>query len=109
MAWKSRVISVSGIRSRKLHDEDLFRRVAHRSRVVHHQRARVDALENVRVGDVGHVEGRILPQQHDVQFGQVRDIRLAEREVVAGFVAYRQRLDRGASPCLPRNCSRSGV
>ena len=50
----------------ELGDEDLFRRVAHPGRVVDHQRLRVDALEHMRGGDVVHVEGRVLAQQHHV-------------------------------------------
>ena len=50
----------------ELGDEDLLGRVAHLGRVVHHQRLRMDALEEVGRGDVGHVEGRILAHQHHV-------------------------------------------
>ena len=51
----------------KLDDEHLFRRVAHLRRIVDHQRLRMDALEQMRGGDVGEVERRVLAQQHHVE------------------------------------------
>ena len=65
------MISVSGIRSGKLGDEDLLRAVAHPGGIVDDQRLRVDALEDVGRRDVVHVEGRILAQQHDVHLREV--------------------------------------
>jgi hypothetical protein len=56
---------------RELGDEDLFRCVAHMRGVVHHQGLRVDPLQQVRGGDVGHVEGRILAQQNHVDAREV--------------------------------------
>jgi hypothetical protein len=41
-------------------DEQLLRRVADFGRIVDHQGLRVDALEQMGIGDVAHVEGRIL-------------------------------------------------
>ncbi len=55
----------------EFHHEHLFRRVAHLRRIVDHQRARMDALEQVRGGDVGEVERRVLAQQHHVEFGEL--------------------------------------
>ena len=40
-------------------------------RVVDHQRLRMDALEQMRGGDVGEVERRVLPQQHHVELGEL--------------------------------------
>ena len=39
-------------------------------------------------GDVGKVERRILPQQDDVESGERRALRLAQREVIIGGVAH---------------------
>jgi hypothetical protein len=50
----------------EMRDQDLFGRIAHLGGVIDHQRLRVDALQQMRRGDIGHVEGRVLPQQHDV-------------------------------------------
>ena len=61
----------------ELGDEEFFRRVPHMRRVVHHQRLGMDALEEMRRGDVGHVEGRVLAQQHHVEAGQVGELRRA--------------------------------
>ena len=61
----------------ELGDEELFRRVAHMRRVVDDQRLGVDALEQMRRGDVGHVEGRVLAQQHHVEAGEVGKLRRA--------------------------------
>ena len=49
-------------------------------------------LQHVGGGDVGHVERRVLPQQDDVEFGQLGALRLAEGEMVAGLVAHIERL-----------------
>ena len=57
---RSRVISVGGISSGEFGDEDLFRRVAHRCRRVHHEGLGMDAPGYVGDGRIGHVEGRIL-------------------------------------------------
>ena len=78
----------------KLHDEQFFRRVAHAARIVHDERARVDALEKMRRRDIGEVEGRVLPQQHHVHLlAKIDAARLAQREMIAGFVAHFERLD----------------
>ena len=47
------------------------------------------------VRDVGEVERRVLAQQHHVERGQIDVPRLAEREMVAGDVAHRERPHRG--------------
>ena len=52
---------------RKIHHEQLFRRIADAGGIVHHQRLGMDALEDMRRGDVGEIERRILPQQHDIE------------------------------------------
>ena len=79
----------------ELHHEHLLGRVAHARRIVDHQRLRMDALEQMRGRDVGHVERRVLAQQDDVEFGQLGALRLAEREVVADLVAHLERLHGG--------------
>jgi len=76
-------------------DEDLFRRIAHPGRIVDDERLRMDALEQVRRGDVGHVEGRVLAQQHHVHGGQIDTLGRAERVVIALDVAQLHRLDGG--------------
>jgi len=62
---------------REIHHEDFFRRVAHAGGVVHHQRLRMDAFEEMRRGDVGEIERRVLPQQDDVILRQRLAPRLA--------------------------------
>ena len=62
-------------------------------RVVHHQRVGMDALEQMRRGDVGHVEGRVLAQEHHVEAGEVGKLCGAERKMVALQVAHVHRLD----------------
>ncbi len=52
---------------REIHHEQLLRRVAHAGRVVDHKGVRMDALQIARRGDVGEIERRILPQQHDIE------------------------------------------
>jgi hypothetical protein len=55
----------------------------------------MDALEDMRGGDVVHVEGRVLAQQHHVHPRQVLALLLAEREMAALLVLHRHRLDAG--------------
>ena len=74
----------------KFHHEHLLRRVADLARVVDHQRLRMDALEQMRGGDVGEVERRVLAQQDDVEFAEVDAARLAEGEMIADLVAHLQ-------------------
>ncbi len=52
----------------------------------------MDALEQMGRGDIGHVEGRILAQQHHVHGRKVDPFRFAQREVVALLVAQFHRL-----------------
>ena len=67
-------------------------------RIVDHQRLGMDALEQMRGRDIGEIERRILPQQHDVEFRERRSPRLAQREMVAGLVADAERLDVWRTP-----------
>ena len=85
--------SVGGIRSGNSVTNIFLRRVAHMRRVVDHQRLGVDALEQMGGGHISEVEGRVLAQQHHVEFGELHAPRLIEREMVAGLVAHGQALD----------------
>ena len=76
----------------KLGDEHLLGRVAHMRRIVDHQRLRMDALEQMRGGDVGEVERRVLAQQDHVEGRKLDAPRLTQGKVVADLVAHRQRL-----------------
>ena len=55
----------------------------------------MDMLQHMRGGDVGHVEGRVLAQQHDVEFRQVDHLGGAEAEVVALLAPELHRLGAG--------------
>ena len=55
----------------------------------------MDALEQMRGGDVGEVERRVLPQQDDVERRQRRALAVAEREMIALLVAHGERLHGG--------------
>ena len=67
----------------EIHHEQLFRRVAHAARIVDDERLRVDALEKMRRRDVGEIERRVLPQQHDVDRREIDELGLAEPRMVA--------------------------
>ena len=67
-------------------------------RIVDHQRLGMDALEQMRRGDVGQVERRVLPHQDDVVAGKLDPLFLAEREMIALLVAHLKRLHRGEQP-----------
>ncbi len=78
---------------RELRDEDLLGRVANVVRIVDDEHLRVDPLEQVRRGDVGEVERRILAHQHHVDgVRQHHPLRRPERRVRALDVLHRQRL-----------------
>ena len=76
----------------KIEDEDLFRRIAHVRGVVDDERLGVNALEQMRRRDVGHVEGRILAQQHHVAVRQILGARLRHLVVGADLVDDLKRL-----------------
>ena len=69
----------------------------------------MDALQQMRGGDVGEVERRVLPQQHHVERGERDALAFAEREMVARLVAHLQRLHGGEHVVLAACASRSGV
>ncbi len=54
----------------------------------------MDAFQEMGRGDVGEVERRVLPQQHDVEAVERLALRLAEREVIADLVAHGELLHR---------------
>ena len=62
----------------KFGDEEFLRRIAHAGRIVDDERLGVDPLEQMRGGDVVHVEGRVLPQKDHIHFRKVGPYRLAE-------------------------------
>ena len=63
--------------------EQLFGRVAHRGRIVDDERPIFrQQFQQVRRGDVGHVEGRVLAHQHDIDPGEVEFLERAEAVVV---------------------------
>ena len=95
---RSRVISVGGISSGNCITNIFSGALRTSRRIVDHERLRMNALEEMRGGDVGEIERRILPQQDDVELGQVDAPRLAEREVVADLVADLERLHRREHP-----------
>ncbi len=71
--------------------EHFLGRIAHMRRIVDHQRLRVDALQQMRRRDVGHVERRVLPEQHHIPSAQVLHARIGELVVIARLVEHRQR------------------
>ena len=58
--------------------------------------------------DIGEIERRVLAQQHDVEGGEIDVPRLAEREMVAGDIAHRERPHRGRHFAVAQR-QRSGV
>ena len=48
----------------------------------------MNALQQMRCGDIGHVKRGILPQQHDVSFGKINQFCLAHCHVIARLVAH---------------------
>ena len=93
----------------KFGDEHLLGRVAHARRIVHHEGLRVHALEQMRGGDVGEVERRVLAQQDHVELGQLDAARLTQGEMIAEPRRARSAAARVANT-RPCTCaSRSGV
>ena len=68
----------------EMRHQQLFRRVAHAHRVVHHQGLGVDMLKQMGGGNVRHVEGRVLAHQDNVHIGQIDRLAGAQMGVVAG-------------------------
>ncbi len=69
----------------------------------------MDALQEMRRGDIGEIERRILAQQHHVKAVERLAPGLAEREVIAGLVTHGQELNRSATISSPTIESLSGV
>ncbi len=64
--------------------KELLRRVAHRRRIVDHERpVRRQQLEQMGRGDIGHVERRVLAHQDHVDAGEVELLRGAEAVMMA--------------------------
>ena len=85
------VVGVAGDERRRhqveeVEHEHLLRRVAHVRGIVDHQRLGMDALQQMRGRDVGHVERRVLAQQDHVQLGEIDGARVGKLEVAAGLV-----------------------
>ena len=85
------------------HDEELFWGIADMKWIVGHQRFGMDAFEQMRGRDVGHVERRILPHKDDIRARQVVGAGVTEREVIARNVAHSHgthaRGDRAIAKC----------
>ena len=64
---------------RKMRHQDLFRRIAHRRRVIDDQRSRLNMLQQMGGRDIGHVERRILAHQNDIHAAKVQRFHRAER------------------------------
>ena len=76
----------------EMQHEELFRGVAHRGRIVDDERPVIgQQLEQMRRRDVGHVEGRVLAHQHDVEPGQIEFLELAEAVVIAVLAEHFER------------------
>ena len=52
-------------------------------------------------GDIGHVEGRVLTHQHDIDAAEVQDLPRAQREMIAVDPAHRQRTGMGDDRTVP--------
>ena len=78
---------------REIEDEQLLGRVAHLGRVVHHQGPRMDPLQHMGRGDVGHVERRILAHEHHVDIGQIDTLHGTEGRVSALHILDPEGLD----------------
>ena len=58
----------------------------------------MDVFEQVGGGDVGHVERRVLAQQHHVHVGEVDDLGRRHGVVIAGLAAYGEGPGGGKDP-----------
>ena len=54
----------------------------------------MNAFQQMRRGDVGEIEWRILPEQYDVERRERLAPRRVEREMIAGLVAHGEALNR---------------
>ena len=99
-------VAVAGQQSRRhqlpeAQDEQFLRRVAHRGRIVDDERAVLgQQLEQMGRGDVGHVEGRVLTHQDDVDAGEVELFDGAEAVMVALARAHLERPAAGVEPAV---------
>ncbi len=86
---------------REIEHEDLLGRVAHRTRIVDHQRLARDPFEQPGAGEVADVERGVLAHQHHVDIAaEVDPARLAQREVIADDSADLDRRGPGGDPAV---------
>ncbi len=78
--------------------QQLFRRVAHGGRIIHHQGRGVNMLQNMRGRDIGHVEGRILAHQHHVHRRQFHTLGRLGVEMRAALTLHRYLAGQGGDP-----------
>jgi hypothetical protein len=75
----------------EVRDQQLLGSVPHRRWVVHHQRVRMDVLQQMGRSDVSHIERRVLAHQHHVHSCEVQQDQLAEAVVGAPLAFDRDR------------------
>ena len=69
---------------RKIKHEDLFGRIAHRCRIVDHQRLPLKPFKQMGGGDIAEVERRILPHQDNINvLGQIDAAIVLHSKVIA--------------------------
>ena len=88
---RSEVISVGGIRSLNSVTNSFSGALRTWNGSFTTKRLGMDALKNMRRGDVGHVERRVLAHQHHIRLRKIADLRLSQSEMVAFGVAHYER------------------
>jgi hypothetical protein len=84
--------------TREMGGKELLGRVAHADGIVDHQRLVAHMLQEMGCGDVGHVEGRVLPHQDHVHGGEIEHLLWPELEVPAVLALHLERLCARAEP-----------
>ena len=85
---------------RKIHDKELFRRIAHAGRIIDDQHVWLHMLKQMRRGDIGEIERRILAQKDDVERGEIERLCLAQGEMIAFDIAHLERRRHGHDPAV---------
>ena len=75
----------------KPQDKQLFRRIAHPERIIHHKGFRVDQVQQMRCGDISHIKRRVLTQPNHIKISQINLGLIAVTDVIADLAAQSDR------------------
>ena len=84
----------------KIQHQKLFRAVADPERIVDDESLGMNAIQKMRIGDIGHIKGGVLAQPDHVEFRQIDLGPIAKGDVISRLSAQRHRTSKCQHPPL---------